>query len=75
MIFKEKEKMAREKLSQSEIDGVQYEATVYADAPEADYETAPQAYTITREIVDETKAYTLRIARGGGFAISLREIL
>lgn len=55
--------------------GVQYEATVYADAPEADYETAPQAYTITRGIVDETKAYTLRIARGGGFAISLREIL
>ena len=55
--------------------GVQYEATVYADAPEADYETAPQAYTITREIVDKTKAYTLRIARGGGFAISLREIL
>ena len=55
--------------------GVRYEATVYADAPEADYETAPQAYTITREIVDKTKAYTLRIARGGGFAISLREIL
>ena len=53
--------------------GVQYEATVYADAPEADYETAPQAYTITRETVDASKEYTLRIARGGGFAISLRE--
>ena len=55
--------------------GVQYEATVYADAPEADYDTAPQAYTITRETVDAAKSYTLRIARGGGFAISLREIL
>ncbi len=55
--------------------GVQYEATVYADAPEADYETAPQAYTITREQVDSSKEYSLRIARGGGFAISLREIL
>ena len=55
--------------------GAQYEATVYADAPEADYETAPQAYTITRETVDASKQYTLRIARGGGFAISLREIL
>ena len=54
--------------------GVKYEATVYADAPEADCETAPQAYTITREEVDATKEYTLRIARGGGFAISLREI-
>ena len=55
--------------------GVQYEATVYADAPEADYETAPQAYTITREQVDSSKEYSLRIARGGGFAISLREVL
>ena len=55
--------------------GVQYEATVYADAPEADYETAPQVYTITREQVDSSKEYSLRIARGGGFAISLREIL
>ncbi len=55
--------------------GVQYEATVYADAPEADYETAPQAYTITREKVSSSKEYTLRIARGGGFAISLREVL
>ena len=55
--------------------GGQYEATVYADAPEADYETAPQAYTITREQVDSSKEYSLRIARGGGFAISLREVL
>ena len=55
--------------------GVQYEATVYADAPEADYETAPQAYTITSEQVDSSKEYSLRIARGGGFAISLREVL
>ena len=53
---------------------VSYEATVYADAPEADCETAPQAYTITRETVSAGKEYTLRIARGGGFAISLREI-
>ena len=51
-----------------------YEATLYADAPEADYETAPQAYTITRETVQAGKEYTLRIARGGGFALSLREI-
>ncbi len=56
-------------------EGKTYEATVYADAPEADYETAPQAYTITRETVDRTRSYSIRMARGGGFAISLREVL
>ena len=55
--------------------GVQYEATVYADAPDADCETAPQAYTINRETFEVGQSYSLRIARGGGFAISLREIL
>ena len=54
--------------------GLQYEATIYADALEADCETAPQAYTITRQVVDSSTEISLRIARGGGFAISLREI-
>ena len=54
--------------------GLQYEATIYADAPEADCETAPQAYSITRQVVDSSTEISLRIARGGGFAISLREI-
>ena len=32
--------------------GVLYEATVYADAPEAHYETAPQAYIIKTYILN-----------------------
>ena len=52
--------------------GVQYEATIYADAPDADYETNPQAYTITKQTVDSTTTLNLRMARAGGFAVSLR---
>jgi len=53
---------------------VKYEATIYADADDADYETKPQAYTITRQEVDAKSELKLRMARAGGFAISLREI-
>ena len=53
---------------------LRYEAILYADAPEADYETAPQAYTITRSEVRSGDSFTIRMARGGGFALSLREI-
>ena len=53
---------------------LRYEAVLYADAPEADYETAPQAYTITRSEVGSSDSFTVRMARGGGFALSLREI-
>jgi len=49
-----------------------YEAIIYADAPEADFETAPQAYTITRREVTSADSLTLWMARSGGFAISFR---
>ena len=52
--------------------GVRYEATVYADAPDADYEKNPQAYTITRQTVTAATTLDLRMARSGGFAVSLR---
>ena len=54
--------------------GLQYEATIYADAPDADFETNPQAYTITKRTVDASTVLDLRMARSGGFAISLREL-
>ena len=53
---------------------VRYEATLYADAPEADYETAPQAYVITSSEVTSTDILRIRMARSGGFALSLRSI-
>ena len=54
--------------------GLKYEATIYADAPDADYENNPQAYTITKRVVDASTVLDLRMARGGGFAVSLREL-
>ena len=54
--------------------GVKYEATIYADAPDADFETNPQAYTITRQTVTSETTLSLRMARAGGFAVSLRAL-
>ena len=54
--------------------GLRYEATIYADAADADYETNPQAYTITNRTVESATVLDLHMARSGGFAISLREL-
>ena len=54
--------------------GTKYEATIYADAPDADFETNSQAYTITRKVVNSKTILKLWMARSGGFAISIREM-
>ena len=54
--------------------GKEYEAVIYADAEDADYETNPQAYTITRQTVKSDDVLTMTLARGGGFAIEFREL-
>ena len=53
--------------------GLTYDATIYADAPDADFETNPQAYTITSREVTSADTLDLRMARSGGFAVSFRE--
>ncbi|MBQ2969844.1 MAG: glycoside hydrolase family 97 protein [Bacteroidaceae bacterium] len=50
--------------------GRTYEATIYADAPDADYATNPQAYVISTQQVTSADTLSLDMARGGGFAIS-----
>ena len=55
-------------------EGRTYEAVIYADAPDADYLSNPQAYVITTQQVTSEDSLTLRMAPGGGFAISLRAI-
>ncbi len=50
-----------------------YVATLYADAPDADYQHNPEAYVITTGKVSAKTALKVRMARGGGFAISIRE--
>ena len=54
--------------------GVVYEAVLYADAPEADYETAPQAYVITRRQVTANDTFDVKMARSGGFGLTLRSL-
>ena len=53
-------------------EGRTYEATLYADAPDADFETAPQSYVITRSTVSASDSLTIRMARSGGFGLTLR---
>ncbi len=50
-----------------------YVAILYADAPDADYQHNPEAYVITTGKVSAKTALKVRMARGGGFAISIRE--
>lgn len=49
---------------------VRYEATIYADAPDADCDTNPEAYVITKRQVTSADSIPVHMAPGGGFAIS-----
>ena len=53
--------------------GKVYEATIYADAEDADYKENPQAYKIWKQDVTSDDILTMNLARGGGFAISFQE--
>lgn len=51
--------------------GEKYVATIYADAPTAHWQQNPQAYVINRYIVDSNTKLELKMAAGGGAAISI----
>jgi len=53
--------------------GKNYIATIYADAPNADYKTNPQAYTIKKFVVTNKSKLSQFVAAGGGYAISFVE--
>ena len=53
--------------------GKTYQATIYEDAPDADYETNPKAYVIRKADLTASDTLTMKLARSGGFAISLKE--
>ena len=55
-------------------EGKKYEATIYADAANADYKTNPQAYKISKQKVTNKTKLQLRTAAGGGYAISIVEV-
>ena len=54
--------------------GRKYEATIYADAPDADYQTNPQSYVITKKKVSSKDVLKMDMARGGGFAVSFKAL-
>ena len=54
--------------------GKKYEATIYADAPDAHYLTNPQAYKISKKKVTSKTHLKLKAAPGGGFAISIKPL-
>lgn len=62
-------------LDLSFLDGdKKYEATIYADAPDAHYATNPQAYKITKKKVTAKTKLKMKAAPGGGYAISIKPI-
>ncbi|MCI9284427.1 MAG: glycoside hydrolase family 97 protein [Muribaculaceae bacterium] len=51
-----------------------YEATIYADADDANYLTNPQAYKISKKKVSSKSNLKLKATPGGGYAISIKPI-
>ena len=54
--------------------GAKYEATIYADAKDANSTNNQQAYTITKKKVDAKSTLKLRSVAGGGYAISIKKV-
>jgi hypothetical protein len=51
--------------------GTQGLATIYRDAPDADWKNNPEAYVIEQFIVDNESRLRIGLAKGGGAAVSL----
>lgn len=51
--------------------GATYEATIYRDADNADWKTNPEAYTIEKIVVTNKTKLNIKLAKGGGFAVSV----
>ena len=59
-------------LSLSFLDkGSKYSATIYRDAPNADWKDTPEVYIIEKFIVDNNTNLRIGLAKGGGAAISI----
>ncbi|WP_047420253.1 glycoside hydrolase family 97 protein [Cellulophaga sp. Hel_I_12] len=48
-----------------------YKAVIYKDAPDAHWDTNPEAYEIDELELNTTSTLTIQLAPGGGFAISI----
>ncbi|MGM9787790.1 MAG: glycoside hydrolase family 97 protein [Candidatus Cryptobacteroides sp.] len=54
--------------------GALYEATIYADAPDAHYQANPQAYLIKTCLLSSKDQLKIKAAPGGGYAIRFKAI-
>jgi hypothetical protein len=52
--------------------GKKYVATIYADADNTDYKGNPEAYQIHKYLVDDKTKLNLKLANGGGAAVSIK---
>lgn len=50
--------------------GRKYLATIYSDGDDAHWQSNPESYKITKQIVDANSVLTLKLAAGGGSAVS-----
>lgn len=53
--------------------GKKYEATIYRDADNADWQTNPEAYVIEKKMVTSKSKLKIALAKSGGCAISIFE--
>lgn len=56
------------------LDDGLYEATIYSDSKESDWESNPLDYVISKHKLRKGDDYLMRLARGGGQALKLRFI-
>ncbi|NML63585.1 glycoside hydrolase family 97 protein [Hymenobacter sp. RP-2-7] len=54
--------------------GQRYEATIYADGKGADWEKNPTSYRISKQQVTNKSTLKLRLAPGGGAAVSIKPV-
>lgn len=50
---------------------IEYIATIYSDAKDADYQTNPTAYAIKKGVVTSKSKLNTTLARSGGYAVSI----
>ncbi|MBC6402577.1 MAG: glycoside hydrolase family 97 protein [Hyphomonadaceae bacterium] len=62
------------KLDLSFLDEGQYEAQIYCDGAQADYETAPYDILIKRQNVTRADTLNYNLGRSGGFAIRFKKL-
>jgi hypothetical protein len=51
--------------------GKKYVATIYKDAPTAHWKNNPEQYAIEKYLVDAATILSVRLAEGGGMAVSI----